>query len=153
MNPDWKHRRARGAHFLAGLATLLLAACATPEARIRKNPDLFASFPSEAQELIRQGEVAVGFTRDMVQIALGSPDRIYTRQTAEGTTEIWSYVSHEVRADRQLVDGRFRVYLPGAGYRTVTDTVWVDVNSRYEYDRLRIEFRDGQVYAVERLER
>ena len=54
---------------------LLLAGCATPEKRIQQNQDLFDSFPVAAQARIRGGQIDLGFTPDMVRIALGDPQR------------------------------------------------------------------------------
>jgi hypothetical protein len=77
-----------------GLATLaILAGCATPGTRIKKNPTVFASLTPAEQELVRQGRVAIGFTPPMVRIALGSPDRVTQRIDKNGTSEIWHYRS------------------------------------------------------------
>ncbi|MDR2674261.1 MAG: hypothetical protein LBC18_05170 [Opitutaceae bacterium] len=77
-----------------GLAALaVLAGCATPETRIKKNPTVFASLAPAEQELVRQGRVAIGFTPPMVRIALGNPDRVTQRIDKNGTSEIWHYRS------------------------------------------------------------
>ncbi len=147
--------RCRTALLCAGLsgAVLWLAGCATPESRIKKNPELFASFPEEAQQKIRAGSIDIGFTPPMVEMALGRPDRQYSRRTAEGVSRIWSYTERDLRPARQRVTGSFTVRVPGHGYRTVTDTVWVDVDQYLEYERLRIEYQDGAVVAIEEVQR
>ena len=135
---------------LAVAAMLALAGCATPESRIRKNPAAFDALSPEVQEAVRQGRVELGFPTVAVELALGKPDRIYTRQTETGTQEVWSYVGYTTSLDRQRVEGRFRIKDPQGGYRTVTDSIWVDVDRRTEYEKLRVEFGGGQVRAIER---
>ena len=71
------------------LASLvLLSACSsTPDARIAKNQAVFGNFPAAVQQKIRAGEVDVGFTPEMVRLALGEPTRQFNRQTGAGTAE------------------------------------------------------------------
>ena len=138
---------------LAALVVVSLTGCATPSSRIKKNPELFASFPVEAQAKIQRGEVDLGFTQDMVEMALGKPERLYNRKTTSGDVQVWSYVSYYTTYDHQRVNANVRVRDPNGGYRTVTDWVWVDVESRNEYERLRIEFVEGAVSAIETVER
>ncbi len=141
------------ARLLLPAALLILAGCATPESRIKKHPELFEALPVDMQESVSKGQINVGFTEDAVFLALGKPDRTYTRQTEAGTTEIWSYVDFYTTSNRQLVDGRFRVRDSKGVTRTVYDSVWVDVNVRNEYEKLRVEMREGKVQAIERVRR
>lgn len=74
------------------LACLLVAGgCSTVDSRIAKNRDLFNSWPSAVQEKIVVGQIDLGFTPDQVRVALGEPDRVFTRTTVDGTSEVWSY--------------------------------------------------------------
>lgn len=141
-----------------GLAVLcmagLLAACvSTPASRIKKNPALFDSFPAEAQALISRGEVAIGFTPEMVEMAKDKPNRKYDRTTSAGTIEVWSYTGIYTTTDRQQVQTRVRAPDASGAYRTYTDWVWVDVQQQHEYDQIRVEFTDGKVSAIENLRR
>ncbi len=133
------------------VGVLLLAACATPESRIRQNQALFDSYPAEIQELIRAGEIDIGFTEEMVEMALGKPDRKYSRRTAEETVTLWGYTDHYTQTRREMVDGRFRVRDSRSGHiHYVHDSVWVEVPTYHEYDRFRVEFdADGRVRAIE----
>ncbi len=131
------------------LSALWLAGCASPASRIKKNPELFASFPPEVQEKVRQGKIEVGFNSDMVTIALGAPDRTYTRSTAEGTAEIWAYVDYRYTYEQQMVRGTFHYRDDQGRMRTAHDNVWVDVENRTEYERMRVEFRNKLVTAIE----
>ncbi len=135
------------------VGALVLSGCATPESRIKKNPALFASFPPEVQENVRQGKIDIGYSQDMVKIALGDPDRKYTRQTAIGVLEVWSYTETYTTTARQRVDGPFRVRTRDGSYQTVTDSVWADVQQVHEFEKLRVEYQNGLVAAIDRLER
>lgn len=132
---------------------LMLAGCASPAHRIRKNPELFASFPAEVQALVEKGEVGLGFTPAMVTMSLGEPNRVYARQSMEETHEVWSYTGRQTTTDRQRVNARFRYRGEDGEYRRFNDWVWVDVERETEYERTRVEFSDGKVIAIERLQR
>lgn len=139
---------------IAVLPLFLLVACATPESRIKKHQDVFDTFPPDVQERVRDGKIDVGDTKDMVFIALGNPDREYTRRTASGIMTVWSYTDHYSQTRRELVDGQFRVRDSRSGQiYSVRDSVWVDVPTYHEYDRLRVEFDADRVVAIEELNR
>jgi len=138
---------------LAAMTAALLAGCATPESRIKENPEVFNSFPPEVQSKVRTGQVEIGYSKDMVYIALGKPDREYTRSTAESTFEVWSYTDRYTTTERQRITGDFRIVDPQGGFRTTHDTVWADVEVPHEYEKLRVEFRDNLVTAIERVNR
>ena len=131
----------------------MVAGCSTPASRIRERAGLFATFSPEIQGSLRQGKIEVGYTKDMVYIALGKPDRQYTRRTAAGQTEVWSYVDYYSTTERQQVTGDFPVRDPSGGFRTVRDTVWVDVQQQHEYEKLRVEFEGDVVKAIEEAHR
>jgi len=139
----------RAGLILAGL--LCLAGCASPESRIRKNPELFASFSPEDQAVIRQGGLALGFTPEMVTLAQGRPNRVYTRETREGVREVWSYTRVERSRSSDRVDVPVRYRDAEGRIRTRRESVWVDVDQEREVDRLRVEFAEGHVSAIERL--
>jgi hypothetical protein len=133
---------------------VLIVSCATPDARIKQSQELFDTWPPEVQERLREGKIEIGDTTDMVFIALGKPDREYTRRTAARLMTVWSYTDHYTQTRRQLVDGEFRVRDSRTGYiHEVRDAIWVDVPTYHEYDRLRVEFYDDLVVAIEGLDR
>lgn len=66
----------------------------TPQSRSEENPNLFSSFTTEQREKILKGEVGLGFTPDMVLMAAGAPDKLSTRRTAEGISEVWTYLQY-----------------------------------------------------------
>ena len=123
--------------------------CASPEQRIKKNPALFTSLPEQVQAQVREGKVALGFTKDAVFLALGRADRTYTRKTANQSVEVWSYVGVEYRNKQQQVRGTFRYRDHKGRTRTAHDTVWVTVQNEIHYEKVRVEFTEQAVTAIE----
>jgi hypothetical protein len=75
----------------AALLAAALAACSGPKSRIREHQAEFDAYPPAVQRKIRAGQVEVGFSPRQVALALGRPDRIFTRKTAAVDQEVWSY--------------------------------------------------------------
>ena len=88
----------------------------------------------------------------MVTMAMGQPIRIYTRVTSGETIEVWSYTAKTTTMDRQRVNADFRYRDSSGRTRTTTDSVWVDVARETEYERFRVEFKDGKVSAIDTLQ-
>jgi hypothetical protein len=128
-------------------ALVFSSGCSTPETRIRQNPALFAQLAPEQQEMIRRGQVAVGFNAEMVRLALGEPDRFTTRTDQDGVNEIWHYVTYDGPTGIPLYRGWYHHYYMWGDplypyYLTVPD--------RRERDRFSVVFRNGRVTALER---
>src|SRR5438270_11416293 len=78
--------------FLAAtVAAALLAGCSTVDSRIAHNRAAFNTWPPAVQDKVVAGQIDVGFTPDQVRVALGEPDRVWSRTTNDGTSEVWSY--------------------------------------------------------------
>src|SRR4051812_12610232 len=92
------------------VAVAFSAGCSTPATRIRRNPELFAQLPPEQQDMIRHGQVAVGFNAEMVRLALGEPDRYTTRTDQDGASEIWHYITYDSRDGGPLYRGWYHHY-------------------------------------------
>jgi hypothetical protein len=138
---------------LLPLMLLVVAGCATPETRIRNNPELFASFSPEVQTKVRQGHIAIGFNPDAVRMALGAPDRIAQRITTNHVTEVWSYDSYDYRSDPQFVTMLSPVSdIRGVGFIS-PNVVLVDMQQRIAYEALRIEFENDHVKSIEAVKR
>ncbi|MCX6992328.1 MAG: hypothetical protein NT011_04210 [Kiritimatiellaeota bacterium] len=134
---------------LAVVSLIVLAGCATPESRIKDNPGLFASFPPEVQQNVRQGQIDIGYTPEMVEMALGKPDKIETEKAAEGARDIWSYTDTTSTTEQQT-------YTPSPyvtdkdGDTTYQYRPPVTVNSQklQEYEKLHVEFMNGKVTKI-----
>lgn len=134
-----------------GAAVVMVAGCvSTPERRIAKHPELFASYPQEVQDQIRAGKVAVGFTFDMVRFALGRPDRVHSRMMAAGETEVWTYTGIMTESSLVPVGGSYAYRDRYGRLRRASDAGWVTVDRTREYPILRLEFEDGKVKAIEK---
>jgi len=138
------------------VAVAALAGCSTPASRIRANPGLFATFAPADQELVRKGEIALGFTPDMVRLALGKPDITSQRITSSGTTETWRYQNYDHQSaeytsayfysswGRSFYRSRGRFW--GGGW-DLPYSNWGPPLTDY----LRVTFTDGRVTEIERL--
>jgi hypothetical protein len=132
------------AFLLALAAAALLAACSsTPDERIAKNPGAFDQYPVEVQQKIRAGQVEVGFAPGMVLLAWGQPSRVFNRQSETGVAEVWVYHDNKPQFSFGVGVGS---YNNGSGGSVGVGT------STGGYDpeeKMRAEFRDGKVVAVE----
>jgi hypothetical protein len=135
------------------VSVALAAGCATPANRIRRNPELFNSFPPEVQEKVRQGEVDIGFKPEMVVMALGRPDRVYRRKAKDAELQVWSYT--RTLWSRDVIPSSYRYWYRDAGGRARPgyDTGWTEVETREEYEWLRLELGADGVSAMDVLSR
>jgi hypothetical protein len=129
----------------AALGLWLIAGCSTPETRIRDNPTAFNQLTPAQQDMIRKGQVGLGFDETMVHLALGDPDRIRTRVSSTGTTVVWIYTDWE-DADygMPLYRGYFHHYWGAPFY-----PYYMSYPGRYAHDQTRVTLQDGKVIAVE----
>lgn len=125
---------------------LFLGACSTPEARIRRNPEAFSRLTPVQQDMIRRGQVGLGFDKEMVQLALGEPDRLITRTDESGTSEIWSYTTYETNDGVFLYRGWYHRYY---GLRDPLFPYYLDVPARRDRERFRVVFKDGRVVEIQ----
>ena len=127
------------------LAATLLAACASPGSRIRQNEGVYNSYPPQIQEKIRAGQVDIGFTPDMVNLALGEPDRKFSRTSAEGNSEVWAW--HDSKPMFSFGVGGGSYGGGGFGGGGVGVTTGGDQND----DKLRVVFVNGLVSSIEKV--
>mgnify|MGYP001547090000 FL=1 len=125
-------------------ALLLFAGCATPEARIKKNPEIFARLTPTQQQAIKEGRVELGFDQEMVKLALGDPDRVRERIDAKGKSEVWSYVAYETDRGLPLYTGWYH-----RGWRDPFYPYYLDYGSRRDYAHEKVVFVDGKVVSIE----
>ena len=130
---------------LALVAGFILAGCATPETRIRQNPAAFDRATPAQQEMIKQGKVDIGFDMELVQLALGVPDRTRERVDAQGKEVIWSYVNYEGADGVILYRGWYhRGYWGAPSY-----AYYADFPNRREREHFRVVFKDNKVVQIE----
>ena len=123
---------------------LVLAGCATTDSRIKDHQAGFDAAPPAVQAKIKAGQIDVGFTTEQVTMALGKPDRSYTRTTARGTSDIWAYADHKPRFSLGIgVVGGGGSTMVGSGVAIGTG------GDRYD-DKLRVVFEGGRVVAIEK---
>ncbi len=77
-----------GAALAAGA---LLTGCDTIAQRIEEKAEIFNQLGPEVQENIQRGQVKVGYTLEMVYMALGRPNSITS--SADGKYVVWSYMN------------------------------------------------------------
>jgi outer membrane protein assembly factor BamE (lipoprotein component of BamABCDE complex) len=126
------------------LVLVMLVGCATPQTRINRNPEAFAGLSPTDQQLIREGKVAVGFTPEMVRLALGEPDRIYTRTDASGVNETWSYTTYETDSGVMLYRGYYH-----RQWRDPSYPYAIDYASRRTREFFKVVFAGGRVSSIE----
>lgn len=100
----------------AALVLALAAGCSSPSTSAQRREEKaakLASLSAEQQQKLQSGMVEIGFTADMVYVALGRPDRVAV--TADGHTGIWTY---ERYLPSEAVSSRpFYAAVPGMSYR------------------------------------
>jgi hypothetical protein len=130
---------------LALITGIFLAGCATPETRIKQNPAAFERATPAQQDLIKQGKVDIGFDTELVELALGVPDRTRERIDSNGKEVIWSYVNYEASDGVLLYRGWYhRGYWGGPRY-----AYFVDYPDRREREHFRVVFKEGKVVQIE----
>jgi len=119
----------------------ILISCSTPDSRIRKNQELFDSYPAKVQQNIRSGKVEIGYTEEMVRMALGDPNETAVNKTAQGEVRVWIYTKTSPGGGVSIG------HAIGSG-RTLTGvSVGMGRSSQTRYKTV-IEFRDNRVSKV-----
>ncbi|MDD2765456.1 MAG: hypothetical protein PHE83_15955 [Opitutaceae bacterium] len=137
---------------LLGFSALVLAACSTVDSRIQENPGVFAKLDPATQAKIKQGIIELGFTTDMVYIALGRPDETREHVDAGGRETIWKYTTYYERYEGTVYTGYRRfVYWDKRvkAYRVYHEPVFRDVYSGHRETFIRVIFKDGRVTIIE----
>lgn len=132
----------------------LLAGCSTVDKRIQEKSVLFAGLDVATQEKLRQGIVEIGFTTDMVYIALGEPDDKREKISATGRELTWVYSSYRQEYAGTGVAGHRRVLIYDPALKrsyVMLEPVVVDVYNQRIDDRIRVTFRDGKVTVIEQV--
>jgi hypothetical protein len=134
--------RIRSLTALLGIAAIALTACSTKGSRIRDQQELFDAYPPEVQENIRKGIVEVGYTPEMVVMALGEPDQKVAEKPEDEAAEVWIYRKSTPGFGIGMGTGSY----VGSGV-SVGSGVRVGEPARSK-DRAWIEFSGGRVERV-----
>jgi hypothetical protein len=135
---------------------LALAGCNTINHRISEKQDVFDRLDPRTQDKIRQGIVEVGYTEDMVYIALGPPDAQHQKVTAKGDETTWAYKTYYEQFEGVAQVGYRRVVFfdpTDHVYHVYYEQVSTPVYSEHEEDNIRVIFVDGKVTAIEQNKR
>ena len=144
----------RAALALFAICSASFTACHTANTRIRQQPDFFQTLDSTTQQKIRRGEVDVGFTPQMVQLALGNPTERTNPPNAGNGESRWTY-RHFHYDRRDIIRGGYRrriVFDPVLRADTVVvEPIDDRLAAKLAPQSLRITFRDGRVTMIERV--
>ena len=135
---------------LAGLAWL--TGCQTVDDRIKQKPEAFASVDKATQDKIKQGIIELGFTEDLVYVAIGTPDEKRETVTAAGNTMTWIYNTYYNRYDGSVYSSYYRsVYYDPylRAYRMYYRPIMTETYTQEKEERIRIVFQDGKVTVIE----
>ncbi|MBN4066701.1 hypothetical protein JYU14_01300 [Simkania negevensis] len=141
----------RIAFFLFSCLLLYGCGCATPACRIKKDPKLFTSFSKEVQRQVREGHVALGYTSEMVKMAVGLPSQVLTRQMSTEFLERWVYRVSFYQTRQEYYHPYYDYSLWTARNNDFTSPPEVPVNVTELKTRpaLVVDFVDGKVVAIE----
>lgn len=129
-----------------------LTGCQTVEDRIKEKPEVFASVDTATQDKIKQGIIELGYTEDLVYLALGKPDQKRESITAAGKSTTWVYNTYYERYDGTRFAGYHRslYYDPYLRvYRVYYQPVYADTYAQEKEERIRVVFTNGKVTVLE----
>ena len=136
----------------ACLVALLFSGCNTINHRIEEKSAAFSAADAATQEKIRQGVVAVGYTPDLVYIALGNPDRKRHHTSKDGEEETWIYNTYyqEYAGTANTEYRRYIVVDPRTGQAFVyIEPVYTDLYRQRREEDIRVIFQNGKVAVIE----
>ncbi len=139
---------------LAAALALLAAGCSTVKSRIEEKAAVFNSLDPQAQSKLRQGMIDIGYTGDMVYIAMGRPDQTKEMRTNDGVETTWIYNEYwqEYEGTRFVGYRRHVYYDPTVrAYRYYYEPVHADIYRDRVEQKTRVLFKNGKVAAIEQL--
>ena len=137
---------------LVAVSLLFVTGCQNVDSRIKEKPDVFAKLDVAVQDKIKQGIIDLGFTEDMVYLALGAPDQKREAVSVTGQTVTWIYNTYYERYDGINHAGYYRqVYFDSylRSYRVHYRPAFVDTYVAEKEERIRVVFKDGKVTVIE----
>lgn len=138
--------------FMLATALGFLAGCQTVDDRIKEKPEVFSKLDVVTQDKIKQGIIELGYTEDMVYLALGKPDQTRESLSAAGKTTTWVYNTYYERYDGTRFAGYHRsIYFDPyiKAYRFYYRPVYADTYSQEKEERIRVVFKDGKASTID----
>jgi hypothetical protein len=148
--PIMNHRLLRT--FLLASSLGFITGCQTVESRIKEKSEAFAHADLATQEKITQGIIDLGYTEDLVYVALGAPDQKRETINADGKKSTWIYNTYYDRYNGTGFAGYHRsVYYDPylRAYRMYYRPVYADTYTQEKEERIRIVFTNGKVSMIE----
>lgn len=100
-----------------GLAFLVSGCESTGRtARIQEKSAVYAALAPWQKKAIDEGTILPDFTEDMVYMSVGKPDKVKSKDTPEGRTEMWTYTNYYPTT----ATSNMTFNTPGARYPTET---------------------------------
>ncbi len=128
------------------------AGCNSFDSRSEEKAYVFESLTPEVKQRLKDGEIHVGDTSDMVYIALGKPDDKLRKTNADGETSTWLYQSYREDYEGEAFVGYRRHVVYNRltrTYQVYHEPVTASVYRDRKEDRFRVTFKDGKVTEIE----
>lgn len=137
------------------VASAMFSGCSTFAGRAEEKSTVFNSLDAETQSRLKEGNIDVGDTPDMVYIALGVPDTKRQRLTSDGRELIWVYKTYYQDYQGTELVGYRRYFVPVAPRRYVVhyEPVRRDIYDERSEEHIRITFVNGRVSTVEQAQK
>jgi hypothetical protein len=138
--------------FMLAASLGFLAGCQSVDSRIKEKPEVFASIDKATQDKIKQGIIDLGYTEDMVYLALGAPDQKRESISEKGKSTVWVYNTYYTRYDgSEFIGYNRRVYYDPflKTYRVYYHPAYTDVYRDTKEERIRVVFKNGKAAVIE----
>lgn len=133
--------------FVGGIVLLAASGCSTVDSRVAAHRAQFDSWPPPIQQAVSAGRIGIGFTMEQVRVALGEPDHAFSRTSAAGTYQIWSFRDRRPRFAFGIGVGSFNG-------NTAVGTGVSATTGGYRGERTRVIFdATGHVSQIEEITR
>jgi hypothetical protein len=133
----------------------VVAGCNSTAQRIRHRQDVFAGLDAATQQKIRAGRIDLGYTPEMVHLALGDPAQ-KLGPAVEGADVVWIYRSMPPTAFNEVIQAGYRrrvVYDPvRRGDTIVMERIDPKAFPNLVPHSLKLTFHAGRLASIERVE-
>ena len=134
-------------------AALAATGCTSAvDSRIHQRQAQYNTLDPVSQTNIRNGQVDLGFTPDMVYMALGEPTRREQKLVADGVQMTWVYEAYysELVGTANVAYRRQIVYNPRSRtYAIFVEPAPAEAYAVHPQDRVKIQFTNGKVSSIE----